>query len=155
MSADTVTTSFTRRERQVVQGLAEGLTDHEIARRLNRKTATIRRHITAASKKVGAKGQVGLVNCSYALGLLRPPASEGGAVYVPPQLRELIPLIVQGLSAMKIAEETNRAPSRIHRDTKRLMHILRARTRPHIVTRARQYGLLKAAAPRASATVQT
>ncbi len=149
-----MTVSFTRREKQVVQCLAEGLTDHEIARRLDLKTGTVRHHITTASRKTGAKGQTQLVACSYTLGLLLLPAPESHTVYVPPQLRELIPLIVQGMSKMQIAVQTNTAPSHIRRGTQRLMQLLHARTRPRLVTRARQHGLLKTA-PLGSAAVQT
>ncbi|MGV9883024.1 LuxR C-terminal-related transcriptional regulator [Streptomyces sp. NPDC003006] len=145
MSADTTTASYTRREKQVVQGLAEGLTDHEIAHRLNREVRTVRHHITWAAKKVGAKGQVRLVDCSYSQGLLTPPASEIHTIYVPDQLRELIPLVARGMKGTRIAIETNRAPVHSNRDIRQLMQILRARTRPHLVTRALQYGLLKTA----------
>ncbi|WP_164551857.1 LuxR C-terminal-related transcriptional regulator [Streptomyces sp. WAC 01529] len=154
MSADAVTVSFTRRGRQVVQGLAEGLTDREIAGRIRLTRATVRHHITVASKLVGVRGQAALVNRSYELGLIRPPAREPVPVYVPPQQKELILLLAQSLTEAQIAAKTRRPPSKIRRNTRHLMTSLQANTRAHLVTRAHQYGLLKAV-PRTSTVVQT
>ncbi|MER5301333.1 LuxR C-terminal-related transcriptional regulator [Streptomyces lasiicapitis] len=147
MTVNTATVSFTSREKDVVQGLAEGLTDHAIARRLNRKPSTVRHYIATAMKKVGANRQAALVNYAYDLGLIRPPVREDSTAYVSPQQRELIPLIVRGLTLDQIAAETHTTSARARRDVRRLMKALDAETRAHVVTRARQYGLLKAARP--------
>ena len=46
--------ALTRRERQVMQLLARGLTTAEIARRLQIAPATARRHIGSAAERLGA-----------------------------------------------------------------------------------------------------
>ncbi|MEV0445980.1 LuxR C-terminal-related transcriptional regulator [Streptomyces spectabilis] len=145
MTVNTSTVSFTSRERQVVQGLAEGLTTRAIARRLNRQLGTVRHHITTAKKKVGAKGQAALVDCSYDLGLIRPPAREHNTVYVPPEQRTLIPLLARSLTNIEIATETKRSPAQVGRNARQLLKTLDAQSRAHLVTRARQHGLRQAA----------
>lgn len=155
MSADVATVSFTRRERQVVQGLADGLTDHEIASRLRLSLATVRRYMTTAKRKVGVTERVALVDRSYGLGLIRSPACEPDTVYLTPQHRELLSLVVKGLSKTQIAVDMRRPPSHVRRATLQLMKALGARTRTHVVTRARQYGLLKTAPRTATGPVGT
>ncbi|MFH8991464.1 LuxR C-terminal-related transcriptional regulator [Streptomyces sp. NPDC017940] len=155
MTVNASTVSFTSRERQVVQGLAEGLTDRVIARRLNRKPGTVRHHISTAKKKVGAKGQAALVDCSYDLGLIRLPALEHGTVHLPPEQRNLITLLTRSLTNGEIAAEIHRSPAQVGVYVRRLMWVLDAQSRAHVVTRARQHGLRQAARPPSSATART
>ncbi|MEU5998973.1 LuxR C-terminal-related transcriptional regulator [Streptomyces sp. NPDC047197] len=135
----------------MVQGLAEGLTDHAIARRLNRKPSTVRHYIATAMKKVGANRQAALVNSPCDLGLIRLPVREDNTAYVSPQQRELIPLIVRGLTLDQFAAETHTTSAQDRKDVRRLMKALDAQTRAHVMTRARKYGLLKAARPPSAA----
>ncbi|MFD6435875.1 LuxR C-terminal-related transcriptional regulator [Streptomyces venezuelae] len=134
---------LTFREKQVIQGLAEGLTDRVIAKSLNRKPSTVRHYIGTAQKKVGATGRASLVNSVYDLGLLRLNVHEHRSADVPQQERELIPLLARSLTIRQMADETRRTPSQVARSIGQLMEILDARTRAHLMTRARQHGLLK------------
>ncbi|MEU1149348.1 response regulator transcription factor [Streptomyces sp. NPDC005863] len=141
-----MTVSFTHRERQVVQELAEGKTDREIACRLERSPNTVRHYIGTAKKKVGAGGQVSLVSRSYDLGLLQPPARESGTVDLPPEQQRLIRLLALNTRKRVMATETRMSLGQVTLHLRQLKETLNARTRPHVVTRARQYGLLQTAA---------
>lgn len=147
MSDNSTAVSFTRREFQVVMGLATGKTDHEIARFLGRSKNTVRRYIATAKGKVGAKGQISLIARSYDLGLLQPPAREERTVDLPPQQRALIPLLALNMSKSEIQAELQLSRFKVGMLTRELMQALNARTRPHVMTRARQLGLLQLSTP--------
>lgn len=64
---------LTTRECEVLVLIAEGLSNHEIARRLHVSTATVKTHINNLFAKTGLKDRAQAVRYAYAKGLVRPP----------------------------------------------------------------------------------
>ncbi|MGW0538041.1 hypothetical protein [Streptomyces sp. NPDC003032] len=108
---------------------------------MHRKTSSVCSYAATAKRKVGAVGYASLVDLSYDLGLITLPAREVGEVHLAPRQRQLVPLIAQNLNYQQLAEKTGSPLPQVRRDLGRLMTVLGARTRAHLVTRARQYDL--------------
>ncbi|MFE3037620.1 response regulator [Streptomyces canus] len=64
---------LTAREVEVLELIAEGLTNQEIARELHVSTATVKTHINNLFAKTGIKDRAQAVRYAYAKGLVRPP----------------------------------------------------------------------------------
>jgi DNA-binding NarL/FixJ family response regulator len=64
---------LTARETEVVVLIADGLSNQEIARRLQVSTATVKTHINNLFAKTGLKDRAQAVRYAYANGLVRPP----------------------------------------------------------------------------------
>jgi DNA-binding NarL/FixJ family response regulator len=65
--------SLTKREREIVSLIAEGLTNRELANRLCISEATIRTHLTSIFLKLGVTDRLKLVVYAYRHGLADPP----------------------------------------------------------------------------------
>ncbi|MGW7607448.1 response regulator transcription factor [Streptomyces sp. NPDC054766] len=65
---------LTSRETEVLLLIAEGLSNHEIARKLHVSTATVKTHINNLFAKTGLKDRAQAVRYAYGKGLVRPPA---------------------------------------------------------------------------------
>jgi DNA-binding NarL/FixJ family response regulator len=57
-SAQVVISRLTRREREVLQALADGLNDREIAERLHISTETVRTHMVNILRKLGVDSRL-------------------------------------------------------------------------------------------------
>ncbi|WP_340375477.1 response regulator transcription factor [Streptomyces sp. SS7] len=64
---------LTARETEVLTLIAEGLSNQEIARRLQVSTATVKTHINNMFTKTGLKDRAQAVRYAYTKGLVRPP----------------------------------------------------------------------------------
>ncbi|MFF4590616.1 response regulator [Streptomyces sp. NPDC001388] len=64
---------LTTRETEVLTLIAEGLSNQEIARRLQVSTATVKTHINNMFTKTGLKDRAQAVRYAYGKGLVRPP----------------------------------------------------------------------------------
>ena len=64
--------SLTEREREVLAGIAEGLSNDELARRLVVSTATAKTHVSRVLAKLGARDRAQLVVIAYESGVVRP-----------------------------------------------------------------------------------
>ncbi|WP_328751041.1 response regulator transcription factor [Streptomyces sp. NBC_00285] len=64
---------LTTREVEVLEQIAEGLSNQEIARRLHVSPATVKTHINNLFAKTGLKDRAQAVRYAYAKGLVRPP----------------------------------------------------------------------------------
>ncbi|QKW09627.1 response regulator transcription factor [Streptomyces sp. NA04227] len=64
---------LTTREKEVLVHIAEGLSNHQIARALQVSMATVKTHINNLFAKAGLKDRAGAVRYAYAHGLVRPP----------------------------------------------------------------------------------
>lgn len=76
---------LTRRELQVVEAVADGLSNEQIARRLGLGVNTVKAHLVRASAKLGATGRTHLVALAYRARLL--PADAGPVGVVKPGYR--------------------------------------------------------------------
>ncbi|MFC9509538.1 response regulator [Streptomyces sp. NPDC057002] len=65
---------LTVRETEVLLLIADGLSNHEIGRRLHVSTATVKTHINNLFAKAGIKDRAQAVRYAYGKGLVRPPA---------------------------------------------------------------------------------
>jgi DNA-binding NarL/FixJ family response regulator len=63
--------SLTKREREILEILAEGLSDKEIAARLSVSTATVRTHVNAILAKTGARSRTQALILAVRHGLVR------------------------------------------------------------------------------------
>ncbi|MFD6193712.1 response regulator [Streptomyces sp. NPDC060275] len=64
---------LTTRETEVLVLIAEGLSNHQIANRLQVSTATVKTHINNLFAKTGLKDRAQAVRYAYGKGLVRPP----------------------------------------------------------------------------------
>lgn len=62
---------LTERERQVLELLAEGLSNRGIGENLWLSENTVKSHLSTLAKKVGAKGRAHVVARGFQLGLLK------------------------------------------------------------------------------------
>ncbi|GGS17214.1 DNA-binding response regulator [Streptomyces aureoverticillatus] len=69
---------LTVRETEVVALIAEGMTNHEIARALHVSTATVKTHINNLFAKAGLKDRAQAVRYAYRHGLAKPPGRRSG-----------------------------------------------------------------------------
>jgi DNA-binding NarL/FixJ family response regulator len=66
-------TPLTRREIEVVRGIADGLTVPATARRLGLAPGTVRKHLENVHRKLGTSGPVATVMRAVELGILEVP----------------------------------------------------------------------------------
>ena len=64
---------LTKREREVINLVAEGFKNREIAERLFISRATVRTHLTSVFVKLGVSGRVKLIIYAYRHGLVEIP----------------------------------------------------------------------------------
>lgn len=76
---------LTRTERLVAEQLAEGCTNAEIAETLVLAEGTVKNHVSALLRKLGARDRTGLALTLYKTLKGRPPLSAGGAGSPPPR----------------------------------------------------------------------
>jgi DNA-binding NarL/FixJ family response regulator len=69
---------LTLRESEVLILIADGLSNHEISRRLHVSTTTVKTHINNLFAKTGLKDRAQAVSYAYRKGLVKPPKSEMG-----------------------------------------------------------------------------
>jgi DNA-binding NarL/FixJ family response regulator len=63
---------LTDRERDIVRGLAQGLSNQHLARRLHVSPATVKTHVSSVLSKLGLTSRVQAVIVAYETGLVRP-----------------------------------------------------------------------------------
>ena len=68
---DALTSPLTRREAEVLELVAEGLTNKEIAERIGVAASTVKDHVESLAAKLNASTRTGAVTAAFRLGLLR------------------------------------------------------------------------------------
>ena len=68
---DSVTVQLNGRERQVLQGLARGLSNKQIAQNAEIATTTVRDYVSRLCRRLGASNRTQVVTRAIAMGLLR------------------------------------------------------------------------------------
>ena len=71
MTANTIA-KLTKREREIIELIAEGLKNKEIAARLSISPATVRHHLSAIFAKLGVPDRLKLMVFAYQQGLADP-----------------------------------------------------------------------------------
>jgi len=134
---------------QVLRLLAEGGTPHTIAVELGIEKHTVHCYLEDVRRKTGVgKGGAAdpaAVEAAYASGILPSPDRIADGVDVPEQQRVLIPLLARGLAAEEIASVLKRRVSDVNWALRALQRTLGASSPAHVITRARQYGLVTSA----------
>ena len=69
--------SLSRREKEVLQKLAEGLQNRDIARSLDIRKTTVSRHLGSIYRKLGVTGRTLAAACAVHDGLVAPQVSSG------------------------------------------------------------------------------
>ncbi len=69
--------TLSAREREILQLIAEDLTDEEVAQHLSISAHTVHNHLRHAYAKLGVRGRAGAVAVAAAAGMLRVPLEDG------------------------------------------------------------------------------
>ena len=64
---------LTAREIQVLQFLARGCINAQLARQLHRSTKTVEHHVAAVTEKLGVRSRAHAVAAAFSMGIIRPP----------------------------------------------------------------------------------
>src|SRR5688500_15295865 len=94
LSADSLTEALTRREREILALLAEGLTGPETAERLTLALSTVKWHLEHIYGKLGANSKREALTRARELGLLSSHGAASPAGSVPPAPRHNLPVQV-------------------------------------------------------------
>ncbi|MFD3328587.1 LuxR C-terminal-related transcriptional regulator [Streptomyces sp. NPDC058701] len=133
---------LTRREGQVVQELAEGGSLRSAAEKLGITLSTAKSYCNDAARKLGCSAvHPVLVAAAYDAQVLEIPDSEGTEVVLTDGERELLPLLIAGLSTVQMARKTYRHINGVRHDLRGLIVALGGETPAQAVTRAYQLGL--------------
>jgi DNA-binding NarL/FixJ family response regulator len=140
---------LTGRQQQVVKYVAEGETTAAIAKTCFLSEYTVKAHLRAVRKKLGVSDASALVNTAYETEAIPMPGPLSAKVAVSGLEQQVLQLISLGHNYSKIASELEMSRGWVREMARRLRSRLDARNRPHLVTRARQLGLLGARPERA------
>lgn len=149
------------RERQVVEGLADGSTLAEVARNLMIRQGTASSYLKFAKRKLhGVSENTAALAVAYTTqAITRPDLLDSEMLDLPREQRALVPLIARGMTIAQMATELRRSPGThpvkpetngtpsvtiIRRNIGELTANLQARNRAHLITRAWQYQILTA-----------
>ncbi|MEW1721622.1 LuxR C-terminal-related transcriptional regulator [Streptomyces sp. NPDC093109] len=134
------------RERQVLEGLAAGSTLSVVALDLKIRESTAASYLKMAKHKLhGVRETAAAIAVGYATrAITRPPLLESETLHLPPEQRDLVPLIARGMRAAQMATELNLPINDVRANGRELLVTLGAHNRNHVVTRAWQLQLLTA-----------
>lgn len=137
-----VPVGMTRHEIRALQGCADGLTASQTARRCGLSPQTVEKYLYQARQKLGVQGSTSAVAAAYVLGVLPLPPAESSDIILTKRQRELLALIVQSQTYDQMAALVSCTPAAASAGTCKLLRVLGAKTRPHVITRALGYRLV-------------
>ncbi|MFD9356421.1 LuxR C-terminal-related transcriptional regulator [Streptomyces sp. NPDC060031] len=133
---------LSRRERQIIQELAGGASLAMAAQTLGISKLTAKSYRDAARNKLGCPAMApAMVAAAYDASALEIPAHDGSVVEVTDEQRELLPLLIAGLSTTQMSKKLHQHIERVRSNLRHLMAALGGKGHAHMVTRAYQLGL--------------
>lgn len=146
MTATVMKINLARRERQVLEGLADGRTLARVASDLTVKTGTATGYLRHARTKLyGASETEAALAIAYATeAITLPEPLDPEGLDLSAEQRDLVPLIARGMSVTEMGTELKRPLDQIRSDSQQLLRNLDAKNRVHAVTRLWQYRMLTA-----------
>jgi len=133
-----MTASLSPREQQILDMIARGYSNPEIARELGTHIQTVKTQVSGLFEKIGAKTR------AHAITLSSPVPTKDGTYYltVTPHEHNLIRLIAYGTPNAEIARRLGTSPDTIKNQINRLFQKFGATHRAHLVALAWTYGFL-------------
>jgi DNA-binding NarL/FixJ family response regulator len=133
--------SLTPRESQILEAIADGLTNVQVAHHLGLAPSTVASHVETMLAAAHVPNRAALVALGIRLGWLQPGVPESPAAADPFE-RLLAGLVAQGWPTARIAQRTGRDTAGVEAAIGRLGRRLGASTRAHLVRRAADAGVL-------------
>jgi DNA-binding NarL/FixJ family response regulator len=132
-----------RREVEIITGLARGLSREELAAELGLRGTGVAAHIRRSSARFGCTHRAGLVAVAYRAGWLADlPVEPRHYAQLPDRWREVLEGMALGLTDPQIAERLGIAPDTVRTHARRMFRTINARTRAHAVALGFQHGHL-------------
>ncbi|MFE9558459.1 LuxR C-terminal-related transcriptional regulator [Streptomyces sp. NPDC006692] len=135
---------LTGRQQQMVAYVAMGKSTASIAKSCFLSEYTVKTHLRVARKKLGVSAAPALVNTAYETGAIPAPDPLGSTVVISGIEQQVLQLISLGYCYAEIASELDKKEGWVHEKARTLRRRLEARNGAHLMTRARQLGLLGA-----------
>lgn len=144
--AQMCSTSLTRREREVVLLIAQGLNNEEIAERLTIEDDTVKKHLKSLFKKLGVHNRTHAALAALRMGLIsldeiEPPEMRRTESFIPHR-QQLACLIARGLNCDEIAASLHRSRNTIKGRTARIFLELSTCKRIRVAIYALKMGLI-------------
>ena len=136
--------SLAPRQLEVLDLVADGLTNAEIGQKLGISTLTVKQTLSDAAKRLGTGNRAGMVGAAYRWDLLAPSPLPAGVRL--PELSvgawAVLPLIARGLESKEIAAQLGITPVAADMRAKALMAEFGVGSRAHLVRVAVDAGAL-------------
>ncbi|MFD9812535.1 hypothetical protein [Streptomyces sp. NPDC059080] len=134
------TVELSRAERQVVLGVAYGLSFQSIASRLAMRLEAVRGLMALAKGKLGDRDMpdAAAIERAYKAGALPDPPPDGMPVRLTPSQITLVWLVSLGMTIQEIVIRSAVPAATVERDLVALCAAVGAQSPPHLITRARQ-----------------
>lgn len=141
----TALNTLTRREVQVIYGVAYGFTNAEVGRQLGLTEATIKTHLQRIGRKTRTNSRAEVVSWGFRHGLLqRLPVQNPnlGPVFLTNREREMTHWIIRGLTNKAIGATVFLSEDTVKTHLRTLYRKVGARDRAHLITLAWQHRLV-------------
>lgn len=133
----------TAREMQVVQCVARGMKNPEIAVELNLAPTTVKQHIARIGVKFGIGDRAGIVGAAIRSGLLRVPVAHQVPDGFDEGLFDVLVRIARGMSNAEIGAELHLSYESVKSRVRRLLKVLGVRNREEAVAAGVACGALR------------
>lgn len=133
---------LTKRELQVLAGVAHGRTIHEIGSKLYLSESTVRTYMRCARRKLGARNRAHAATIAFVRGLLNGERAAFPAFELPAAAHAVLAMYARGLENEEIAARIGCNRSSVTRIGKQIRDRLGATNRAHAVAIGYETGLL-------------